>query len=155
MARILIFMDTKSHRFMSHSYSEPSESVKAPLGVLRDNILWKTRHQRSIIRILTPCQVGELFSGQDITLIGCTMSCYLENGRILSAFRTRGVPGPTSKFVAACPYPDGLARDGTQGGNAARVISHQGGACSTGYKHSRERESEPVRFARPSVRPLA
>jgi hypothetical protein len=27
-----------------------------------------------------------------------------------------GVPRPTSKFVAACPYPDGLAQDGTQGG---------------------------------------
>jgi hypothetical protein len=24
-----------------------------------------------------------------------------------------GVPGPTSKFVAACPSPDELARDGT------------------------------------------
>jgi hypothetical protein len=29
-------------------------------------------------------------------------------------------------FVAACPCPDGLAQDGTQEGNAARVISHQG-----------------------------
>jgi hypothetical protein len=47
----------------------------------------------------------------------------------LSAFRTPGVPGPTSKFVAACPYPDGLAQDGTQGESAARVISHQG-VCS-------------------------
>jgi hypothetical protein len=36
----------------------------------------------------------------------------------LSAFRPRGVPGPTSEIVAACPSPDGLARDGTQrGGN--------------------------------------
>jgi hypothetical protein len=34
--------------------------------------------------------------------------------RIVSAFRTRGVPGPTSKFVAACPCPDGLVRDGAQ-----------------------------------------
>jgi hypothetical protein len=34
----------------------------------------------------------------------------------VSAFRTRGVPGPTSKFVAACPCPDGLVRDGTQVG---------------------------------------
>jgi hypothetical protein len=25
-----------------------------------------------------------------------------------------GVPGPTSGIVAACPYPDGLAQDGTQ-----------------------------------------
>jgi hypothetical protein len=44
----------------------------------------------------------------------------------LSAFRPRGVPRPTSKFVALCPNLDGLARDGTQGKNAARVIPHQG-----------------------------
>jgi hypothetical protein len=31
----------------------------------------------------------------------------------LSAFQTRGVPGPTSE-IAACPCPDGFARDGTQ-----------------------------------------
>jgi hypothetical protein len=31
----------------------------------------------------------------------------------LSVFQTRGVPGPTSE-IAACPCPDGLARDGTQ-----------------------------------------
>jgi hypothetical protein len=39
---------------------------------------------------------------------------------VLSAFRPPGggVPGPTSKIVAACLSPDGLARDGTQrGGN--------------------------------------
>jgi hypothetical protein len=29
---------------------------------------------------------------------------------------TPGVPGPTSKIIAACPSPDGLARDGTQRG---------------------------------------
>jgi hypothetical protein len=33
--------------------------------------------------------------------------------RAMSAFRPRGVPGPTSKIAAACPSPDGLARDGT------------------------------------------
>jgi hypothetical protein len=45
----------------------------------------------------------------------------------LSAFRPRAVPGPTSKIVAACPSPDGLARDGTQGGRtAARVILRPG-----------------------------
>ena len=33
--------------------------------------------------------------------------------RQLSAFRPRGVPGPTSKIVAACPNLDGLAQDGT------------------------------------------
>jgi hypothetical protein len=40
---------------------------------------------------------------------------------------TRGVPGPTSKIVAACPGLDGLARDGTQRGGetAARVILRQ------------------------------
>jgi hypothetical protein len=44
-------------------------------------------------------------------------------------FGPGGVPGPTSKFVAACPCPDGLAQDGTQGRNAAHIISHQG-VCS-------------------------
>jgi hypothetical protein len=29
-------------------------------------------------------------------------------------FGPEGVPGPTSKFVAACPCPDELVRDGTQ-----------------------------------------
>jgi hypothetical protein len=67
--------------------------------------------------------------------------------RFLSTFRPRGVPGPTSKFVAACPSPDGLARDGTQGRNATRIISHQGGVLVVGVTsvHERERESEPVR----------
>jgi hypothetical protein len=58
----------------------------------------------------------------------------------MSAFRPRGVPGPTSKFVAGCPSPDGLAQDGTQGGNAARVISHQGGVLVVGVTSVRERE---------------
>jgi hypothetical protein len=45
-------------------------------------------------------------------------------------FDPGGVPGLTSKIVAACPSPDGLARDGTQGGKtAARVILRQGGMC--------------------------
>jgi hypothetical protein len=34
----------------------------------------------------------------------------------LSVFRTREDPQPTSKFVAACPCPDGLMQDGTQEG---------------------------------------
>jgi hypothetical protein len=51
----------------------------------------------------------------------------------------RGVPGPTGKFVAACPCPDGLARDGTQGENAARVISHRG-VLVVGVTSVRERE---------------
>jgi hypothetical protein len=64
---------------------------------------------------------------------------------ILSAFQTREDRQPTSKFVAACPCPDGLMQDGTQEGNEAYVISHRG-ARSRGYKRrararARERES--------------
>jgi hypothetical protein len=60
----------------------------------------------------------------------------------LSPFRTRGVRKPTSKFVAACPCPDGLARDGKQGENVARIISHQGGVLVVGVTSVRERERE-------------
>jgi hypothetical protein len=61
---------------------------------------------------------------------------------MLSTFRTREVRQPTSKFVVACPCPDGLMQDGTQEGNVAYVISHRG-ACSRGYKHrARERGRE-------------
>jgi hypothetical protein len=64
----------------------------------------------------------------------------------VSAFRPRGVPGPTSKIVATCPSPDGLARDGTQGGKtAARVILRQGDALAVGVTSVREGEREPVR----------
>jgi hypothetical protein len=42
-------------------------------------------------------------------------------------FRPRGVPGPTSKIVAACPSPDGLARDGTQGGKHGSCYPAPGG----------------------------
>jgi hypothetical protein len=58
---------------------------------------------------------------------------YRIEGVLVSAFRTRGVPGPTSKFVAACHCPDGLVRDGTQGENEPCIILHQG-ARSRGYK---------------------
>jgi hypothetical protein len=51
-----------------------------------------------------------------------------------------------SKFVAACPSLDGLARDGTQGGKRSSCYPAPGGcARSRGYKRSREGESEPVR----------
>jgi hypothetical protein len=59
-----------------------------------------------------------------------------------------GVRKPTSKFVVACPCPDGLARDGTQGENAARIISHQG-VLVVGVTSVRERESEPVHLLVP------
>jgi hypothetical protein len=45
-----------------------------------------------------------------------------------------------SKFVAACPSPEGLARDGTQGGNATRVILRQGDVLVVGVTSVRERE---------------
>jgi hypothetical protein len=66
-------------------------------------------------------------------------------GRGLSAFWTREDHQPTSKFVVACPCPDGLMQDGTQEGNVTYVISHRG-ACSRGYKRRvRERGRERVR----------
>jgi hypothetical protein len=61
-------------------------------------------------------------------------------------FDPGGVPGPTSKFVAARPSPDGLARDGTQGGKRGSCYPAPGGcARSRGYKRSRERERERER----------
>jgi hypothetical protein len=82
---------------------------------------------------------------------------YTLGSTYLSAFRPRGVPGPTSKFVVACPSPDGLAQDGTRGENAARIISHQGGMLVVGVTSVRERENEPVRLLVPprdlSLRP--
>jgi hypothetical protein len=69
-----------------------------------------------------------------------------KSGLDVLAFRTRKDRQPTSKFVAACPCPDGLMQDGTREGNGAYVISHRG-ARSRGYKHrarerGRERERE-------------
>jgi hypothetical protein len=67
----------------------------------------------------------------------------------MSAFWIRGVPGPTSKFVAACPCPDGLAQDGTQGGMRVVLPSTWGvlvvGVTSVARARAREREREPVR----------
>jgi hypothetical protein len=72
----------------------------------------------------------------------------------LSAFRPRGVPGPTSKIVAMCPSPDGLARDGTQGGKSRLVLScARGDALAVGVTSVREGERERVsRFVSPSSR---
>jgi hypothetical protein len=49
---------------------------------------------------------------------------------------------PTSEFITACPCPDGLAQDGTQG-EMRFVLSRTGGARSRGYKR-RERERESL-----------
>jgi hypothetical protein len=69
----------------------------------------------------------------------------------VSAFQTREDRQSTSKFVAACPCPDGLMQDGTQEGNETYVISHWG-ARSRGYKRrarerGRERERERERVS--------
>jgi hypothetical protein len=65
-----------------------------------------------------------VFYSIDDTSIANLLQEYMDV--FLSASRTRGVPGPMSKFVVACPCPDGLAQDGTQWRNTARIISHQG-----------------------------
>jgi hypothetical protein len=55
-------------------------------------------------------------------------------------FGPRGVRKPTSKFVAARPYPDGLAQDGTQGGMRL-VLSRTRGVLVVGVTSvARERE---------------
>jgi hypothetical protein len=57
-----------------------------------------------------------------------------------------------SKIVAACPSPDGLARDGTQRGeNTARVILRQGDALVVGVTRVREGERVSL-FVSPSSR---
>jgi hypothetical protein len=67
--------------------------------------------------------------------------------------RRFGPGGPstelTSEFIAACPCPDGLVQDGTQGGMRL-VLSRTGGAHSRGYKR---REREPVRLLVPRATP--
>jgi hypothetical protein len=58
----------------------------------------------------------------------------------VSTFRPWGVPGPTSKIVAACPSLYGLARDGTQEGKRGSCYpAPEGCTRSRGYKRSRER----------------
>jgi hypothetical protein len=58
---------------------------------------------------------------------------------------------PTSEFIAACPCPDGLAQDGTQG-EMRLILSRTGGARSTGYKR-RDRERESMFVCSSPVRP--
>jgi hypothetical protein len=73
----------------------------------------------------------------------------------VSAFRPRGVPGPTSKIVAACPSPDGLARDGTQGGGKPHLVLScaRVGALAVGVTSIRKGERESAsRFVSPSSR---
>jgi hypothetical protein len=63
-------------------------------------------------------------------------------------FDPGGVPGPTSKIVAACPSLNGLARDGTQRGeNRGSCYPAPGDALAVGVTSVREGERvcEPVR----------
>jgi hypothetical protein len=78
--------------------------------------------------------------------------------RYLSAFRTWGVPRPTSEIVVVCPSPDGLARDGTQEVGQALYYPAPGvplvvGVTSTSREGVREREREPVRSLLPPREP--
>jgi hypothetical protein len=66
---------------------------------------------------------------------------------------TRGVPGPTSKIVAVCPSPDGLARDGTRRGEnrgSCYPAPRADALAVGGYKRSRGRACSS---ARPPARP--
>jgi hypothetical protein len=66
----------------------------------------------------------------------------------VSAFRPQGVPGPTSKIIAACPSLDGWREMEHKGGKPRLVLScARGGALAVGVTSIREgeRESEPVR----------
>jgi hypothetical protein len=67
-----------------------------------------------------------------------------------------GVPGPTSKFVVACPCLDGLARDGTQGGMWP-VLSRTRGVLVVGVTSvARERRRVSLFVSSfPRVTPLA
>jgi hypothetical protein len=74
-----------------------------------------------------------------------------EGTRPVSAFRPRGVPGPTSKLSLCVPAQMGRREMEHKGenskGNHGLVLScAQGGcACSRGQAFTREREREPVR----------
>jgi hypothetical protein len=67
----------------------------------------------------------------------------------LSMFRSRGVPGPTSKLSLRAPAQMGWRETEHKGGKLRpRVILRQSGcACSRGYKRLRGREKESL--ARP------
>jgi hypothetical protein len=47
--------------------------------------------------------------------------------RFCRRFETGGVPGLTSENVAACPSPDGSARDGARRGEGKAAEAREGG----------------------------
>jgi hypothetical protein len=80
----------------------------------------------------------------------------------LSAFRPRGVPGPTSKLSLRAPAQMGRRETGHKGGRAARgnrdlrVVLRPGrldALAVGGYKHSRGRERESESLMRRPVLP--
>jgi hypothetical protein len=87
----------------------------------------------------------------------------LPEGKYLSAFRPRGVPGPTSELSPRVPAQMGRRETEHEGGKkqakgkpAAFVLScaQVGCACSRGLQASaREREREPYAVARSPARP--
>jgi hypothetical protein len=114
------FLDGKIHQPYSRGIVRTVLHVEMAMGTLNPNT-----H-----RVLPDMKVGtddlsthEYVNGKNLYPLG----------RWVSAFRTRGDRQPTSKFVAACPCPDGLMQDRTQEENVAYVISHRG-ARSRGYK---------------------
>jgi hypothetical protein len=62
--------------------------------------------------------------------------------RWLSAFQTHEDRQPTSEFVAACPCPDGLMKDGTQEGKMRLMLSCTGVLVVGVTSVARERERE-------------
>jgi hypothetical protein len=74
---------------------------------------------------------------------------------MLSAFRPRWVPGPTSKFVAACPSPDGLRKMEHKGKTWLVLSRTKGDVLVVGVTSVRARESEPVPQLVPPRDPLA
>jgi hypothetical protein len=96
---------------------------------------------------------------QNTFLRGCSVLCIpvwvrgcVSSASSLSAFRPRGVPGPTREIVAACPSPDGSARDGARRGEENRQRGNPRPSCCPaprsgalavgGYKRPRGRERE-------------
>jgi hypothetical protein len=92
------------------------------------------------------------------------LCCDLFTRGLLSAFRPRGVPGPTSKLSLRVPAQMGRRETGHKGGRTVRgnrslrVVLRPGrmdALAVGGYKRSRgrEREREPYASARSPARP--
>jgi hypothetical protein len=146
--RVFLFRRGRKSSSSSPSPGEPTTVVVAVLRGEEHHIVAavegheletpKAEHRPGLKRLLKATHLelnGKVF-------VNTQQAPYL--ARQLSAFWTREDRQPISKFVTACPCPDGLMQDGTQEGNEAYVILHRG-ARSRGYKRcgragARERE---------------